>query len=179
MSNQDKFRELSKEYAHLEPMIVAFRNYRTAEQELADAKDMLADKELKDLAQESVAENEARLARLDSELKILLIPKDPNDDKNIYLEVRAGTGGDEAAIFAGDLFRMYMRYAEKKGWQTQIISTNEGEHGGFKEVIALIKGDGCYGDLKFESGTHEGTAGTGNRIPGTGSHLGMHGGHLS
>jgi len=154
MSNQDKFRELSKEYAHLEPMIEAFRKYQSAQQELSDAKDMLADKELKDLALESIADNEAKLSQLDGELNILLIPKDPNDAKNIYLEVRAGTGGDEAALFAGDLFRMYMRYAEKKGWQTQVVSMNEGEHGGFKEVIALIKGDGCYGDLKFESGTH-------------------------
>jgi peptide chain release factor 1 len=154
MSNQDKFRALSKEYAQLEPLVTTFRQYQATEAELADAKEMLADQEMKDLAQESVVENEARLTQLDDALKVLLIPKDPNDDKNIYLEVRAGTGGDEAAIFAGDLFRMYMRYAEKKGWQTEVISMNEGEHGGFKEVIALIKGQGCYGDLKFESGTH-------------------------
>ncbi|MCX7544789.1 peptide chain release factor 1 [Marinicella gelatinilytica] len=154
MSNQDKFRDLSKEYAHLEPLVQTYRQYRLAQQELVDAKEMLADKELKDLAQESVRENEAKLSRLDDALKVLLVPKDPNDDKNIYLEVRAGTGGDEAAIFAGDLFRMYMRYAEKRGWSTELVSMNEGEHGGYKEVIALIKGAGCYGDLKFESGTH-------------------------
>ncbi|GAA4818945.1 peptide chain release factor 1 [Marinicella pacifica] len=154
MSNQNRFRDLSKEYAHLEPLIAVYRNYQATEQELSEAKEMMADEELKDLAQESMAESKARLEQLEKSLKVLLIPKDPNDDKNIYLEVRAGTGGDEAAIFAGDLFRMYMRYAEKQGWQTELISTHEGEHGGFKEVIALIKGEGCYGDLKFESGTH-------------------------
>jgi len=154
MNNQNKFRDLSKEYAHLEPLVNAFRRYQEIQNELQDAQDMLADKELKELAQDSIKENEVQLADIDQEINILLVPKDPNDDKDIYLEVRAGTGGDEAAIFAGDLFRMYSRFAEKQNWQVEIVSVNEGEHGGYKEIIALIKGRGVYGQLKFESGTH-------------------------
>lgn len=154
MNNQNKFRDLSKEYAHLEPLVNCFRRYQNVQTELNDAEEMLADKELKELAQESIIDNEHRLADIDQEINVLLIPKDTNDDKNIYLEVRAGTGGDEAALFAGDLFRMYSRYAEKQNWQVEIVSINEGEHGGYKEIIALIRGRGVYGQLKFESGTH-------------------------
>jgi len=115
---------------------------------------MMADPEMMDLAKESLLEAESVLNDLDEELKILLLPKDPNDSKNIYLEIRAGTGGDEAAIFAGDLFRMYSRYAEKQHWRISIVSVNEGDHGGFKEVIALVEGEGAYSKFKFESGTH-------------------------
>lgn len=154
MANQNKFRDLSIEYAQLEPLVESFGFYNETQDELQDAKDMLGDKELKELAMESIKDNEKRLAQLDQEIQVQLIPKDPNDVKNIYLEVRAGTGGDEAAIFAGDLFRMYSRYAEKKGWQIEIVSVNEGDHGGYKEIIALIRGQGVYGQLKFESGTH-------------------------
>lgn len=154
MSDQNKFRELSKEYAQIEPLVLNFRQYRQTQQELAEAEEMMADPELIDLAKEAVTESKATLAELDVELKKLLIPKDPNDNKNIYLEVRAGTGGDEAAIFAGDLFRMYARYAEKQGWKVSVMSVNEGDHGGFKEIIALVQGKGAFSKFKFESGTH-------------------------
>ncbi|VAW45878.1 Peptide chain release factor 1 [hydrothermal vent metagenome] len=154
MSNQNKFRDLSKEYAQIEPLVLNFRAFKQAEQDLAEAEEMMADEEMQGLAKESIAESQAQLDRLEIELKKLLIPKDPNDQSNIYLEVRAGTGGDEAAIFAGDLYRMYSRYAEKKGWKVSIISVNEGDHGGFKEIIALVAGQGAYSKFKFESGTH-------------------------
>lgn len=154
MADQNRFRDLSKEYAQIEPLVLNFRSYQAAQQELDEAQEMLADEELADLAKETIKETEQLLQQLDAELKILLIPKDPNDDNNIYLEVRAGTGGDEAAIFAGDLFRMYSRYAEKQGWKVSVVSVNEGEHGGFKEIIALVKGHGAFSKFKFESGTH-------------------------
>ena len=154
MADQNKFRDLSKEYAQIEPLVLNFRAYQQAQQELSEAQEMLADKEMQDLAKESIEECQATLTKLDEALKVLLIPKDPNDSKNIYLEVRAGTGGDEAAIFAGDLYRMYARYAEKQRWKVTIMSVNEGEHGGFKEIIALIEGNGAFSKFKFESGTH-------------------------
>ncbi len=154
MADQNKFRDLSKEYAQIEPLVLNFRAYQQAQQELSEAREMLADKELQDLAKESIDECLALLTKLDEALKVLLIPKDPNDSKNIYLEVRAGTGGDEAAIFAGDLFRMYARYAEKQRWKVTVMSVNEGEHGGFKEIIALVEGNGAFSKFKFESGTH-------------------------
>ncbi len=154
MANQNKFRDLSKEYAQIEPLVLNFRAFKQAEQEMAEAEEMLADEELHELAKESLLACQAQLAKLDIELKKLLIPKDPKDQSNIYLEVRAGTGGDEAAIFAGDLFRMYSRYAEKKRWKVSVISVNEGDHGGFKEIIALVEGQGAYSKFKFESGTH-------------------------
>ncbi|GGD63599.1 peptide chain release factor 1 [Lacimicrobium alkaliphilum] len=156
INDQDKFRSLSKEYAQLEELVKCFREYRQAQQELENAREMQqeSDPEIREMA-----EDEARLARetitrLESELQILLLPRDPNDDLNCFVEVRAGAGGDEAAIFAGDLFRMYSRYAESKGWRVELVSASEGEHGGYKEVIANIVGEGCYGILKFESGGH-------------------------
>jgi len=154
MANQDRFRDYSKEYAQLEPLIQNYRAFQLASAERADALEMMQDEELKELAKESLSEADESLARLDHELSILLLPKDPNDSKNIYLEIRAGTGGDEAAIFAGDLFRMYSRYAEKQGWKISVLSVNEGDHGGYKEVIALVEGEGAYSKFKFESGTH-------------------------
>ena len=154
MANQDRFRDYSKEYAQLEPLIQNYRAFQLATAERADALEMMQDEELKELAKESLSEADESLARLDHELSILLLPKDPNDSKNIYLEIRAGTGGDEAAIFAGDLFRMYSRYAEKQGWKISVLSVNEGDHGGYKEVIALVEGEGAYSKFKFESGTH-------------------------
>lgn len=154
MADQNQFRDLSKEYAQIEPLVQNFEQYQTAQQEMEEAQEMLSDDELKDLAKESMADAEQKLVALDEALKILLLPKDPNDDNNIYIEVRAGTGGDEAAIFAGDLFRMYSRYAEKQRWKVSIMSTNEGDHGGFKEIIALVEGEGAYSRFKFESGTH-------------------------
>jgi len=154
MSNQNQFRDLSKEYASLEELVTTFANYKGAEQEITDANEMMDDPEMKEMAQESLQEAKQSLARYEKELQILLIPKDPDDDKNIFLEVRAGTGGDEASLFAGDLFRMYSRYAENKKWSVSVVSVNEGDHGGFKEIIAQIDGDGVFSRFKFESGTH-------------------------
>jgi len=154
MANQNRFRDLSKEYASLEPLVKNYVSYLENESELVEAQEMLQDPEMKELAEETVDQASTALETLDQELKILLLPKDPNDDKNIYLEIRAGTGGDEAAIFSGDLFRMYSRYAEGKNWRVSIVSENEGEHGGYKEIIALIEGEGAFSRFKFESGAH-------------------------
>ena len=156
ISDQNKFRDLSKEYSQLEPVVKAFSQYRAAEEGIVSAKEMLSDSdpEIKEMAAEELAGYEGDIERLEKELQILLLPKDPNDDKNIFLEIRAGTGGDEAAIFSGDLFKMYSRYAETQRWGVEIISQNLGEHGGYKEIIAKINGDGAYSKLKFESGAH-------------------------
>jgi len=154
MENQDKFRSLSIEFSQLEPLVISYRDYLNTQQELAEAKEMLNDDEMHELAVESIQQCEKTLDALDLTIKKLLVPKDPNDNKNIYLEIRAGTGGDEAALFAGDLFRMYSRYAEKQRWRVSVVSVNEGDHGGFKEIIALIEGSGAYSKFKFESGAH-------------------------
>ncbi|MDE2316987.1 MAG: peptide chain release factor 1 [Xanthomonadaceae bacterium] len=154
LADGTRFRELSREYAQLEPVVVALREHEAAMRELADARAMLDDPELAEMAADDIARLEARLTGLDGELQILLLPKDPRDEANLYLEVRAGTGGDEAAIFAGDLFRMYVRYAERKRWQVEILSESHGEHGGYKEIVARVEGKGAYSRLKFESGTH-------------------------
>jgi len=156
ISNQNKFREMSKEYAQLEPITKAFNDYQAAESDLETAEEMAKedDAEMREMAQEEYKDAKQRIEKLTLELQKLLLPKDPHDDSNIYLEVRAGTGGDEAAIFAGDLFRMYSRYAETQRWQVEIMSENHGEHGGFKEIIARIVGQGAYSKLKFESGAH-------------------------
>jgi len=149
-----RFRALSQEYAQLEPVAASLREHDQAEHELADAQAMLDDAELREMAADDVRRLEQRLRELDDELQILLLPKDPRDDASLYLEVRAGTGGDEAAIFAGDLLRMYLRFAESRRWQVEILSEHAGEHGGYKEVVARIEGKGAYSQLKFESGTH-------------------------
>lgn len=156
ISNQDKFRSLSKEYAHIEPVVKTFSAYQAAVENMNSAQEMLSDNdaEMKALAQEELTSAKAEQAQLEAELQILLLPRDPNDDANVFVEVRAGTGGDEASIFAGDLFRMYCRYAEIKGWKVEMISQNVGEHGGYKEAIAKINGDQVYSHLKFESGAH-------------------------
>ena len=156
MSNQNQFRDLSMEYAQLEPVTKAFDDFKAAEDDLLGAMDMLKEKdaEMHEMAMEEKKDAEQRIETLELELQKLLLPKDPHDNKNIFLEVRAGTGGDEAAIFAGDLFRMYCRYAENQHWQVEIMNENQGEHGGYKEVIARIVGQGAYSKLKFESGTH-------------------------
>lgn len=156
ISDQNKFRELSKEYAQLEPITKSFGKYQAATDDIAAADEMLKenDAEMREMANEEKKEAQARIAPLEIELQKLLLPKDPHDNSNIYLEVRAGTGGDEAAIFAGDLFRMYSRYAETQRWQVEIMSENQGEHGGYKEIIARIVGQGAYSKLKFESGVH-------------------------
>ncbi len=153
-NDQKRFRELSREYAQLEDVVAGLREYDAAQNALASAQAMRADPELRDLAEEEIAQLGARLEALDTELNLLLLPRDPRDDANLFLEIRAGTGGDEAAIFAGDLFRMYARYAEIRRWQVEILSANPGEHGGYKEIVARIEGQGAYAQLKFESGTH-------------------------
>ncbi|MCG9720781.1 peptide chain release factor 1 [Shewanella sp. Isolate7] len=156
IADQERFRALSKEYSQLEEVVKSFKAYRQAEDDLASAQEMLNedDADLKEMAQEEIKEAKATLAVLEDELQILLLPKDPKDDNNAFIEIRAGAGGDEAAIFAGDLFRMYSRYCEANRWQMEIMNANEGEHGGFKEIIVKVSGDGVYGKLKFESGGH-------------------------
>jgi peptide chain release factor 1 len=153
-ADNNRFRELSREYAALEPVTLSLREHDAAEAELSSTRAMLDDPEMRELAADDVDRLEQRLVDLDSELQILLLPKDPRDEANLYLEVRAGTGGDEAAIFAGDLFGMYARYAERQRWTVEILTANKGEHGGYKEVVARIEGKGAYSRLKFESGTH-------------------------
>jgi peptide chain release factor 1 len=154
--NQNKFRTLSQEYAQISPLVDCYKRYEQALKMLRSAKEMAndTDLELREMAKEEVNEAEDLIESLNHELQILLLPKDPNDNRNIFLEVRAGTGGDEAAIFSGDLSRMYQRYAERKGWQIEIISENQGDHGGYKEVILRITGRDVYSQLKFESGAH-------------------------
>ena len=149
-----KITELSKEQSDLEKLVQKSKQYLQNLQSIEENKSLLDDKELGDLAKEEIKEAEAQNQELESEIKVLLLPKDPNDEKNIYLELRAGTGGDEAGIFVGDLFTAYVRYAESKGWKVEIISSNENNFGGYKEVIALIKGKGAYSRLKYEGGTH-------------------------
>ena len=153
-NNQNRYRELGQEYALLEPVVECFGRYRDLESEIASAREMLSDPEMADLAKEELAEGEQRLQQLEPQLQLLLIPPDPNDDRNIFLEVRAGTGGAEAALFAGDLLRMYLRYAEQMGWQAETISQTPGEQGGYKEVVSRVSGRNVYSRLKFESGTH-------------------------
>ena len=156
IGNQDKFRALSKEYSQLEEVTKCFQAYQQAQDDLVAAEDMANedDEEMREMAQEEIKEAKETIERLTDELQILLLPKDPNDDRNCFLEIRAGAGGDEAGIFAGDLFRMYSKYAEKRGWRIEVMSSNEAEHGGYKEMIAKVSGDGAYGVLKFESGGH-------------------------
>ncbi len=156
ISDQDRFRALSKEYSQLEDVVKSFKSFQLATEDLEAAKEMASDDdpELKEMAQEEMKEAKSLIESLEDELQILLLPKDPNDDNNCFIEIRAGAGGDEAAIFAGDLFRMYSKYVESKRWQLEVMNTNEGEHGGFKEVIAKVSGEGVYGQLKFESGGH-------------------------
>ncbi|GHC19851.1 peptide chain release factor 1 [Aidingimonas halophila] len=156
IADQTGFRGYSREYAELEELVAAWQDYRAVEDDIAAAQQLAGDSdvEMRELAEEELAEGHARLAELEDTLLRLLIPKDPDDDRNVYLEIRAGTGGDEAALFAGDLFRMYSRYAEKQGWQVEIVSASHGEQGGYKELISRVKGEGVYARLKFESGAH-------------------------
>lgn len=156
ITDQNKYRAYSKEYADVEPVVMTFQTWRKTSSDLEEAQGMLKDPDLgvREMAVEEVAECRASLEVIEGNLQRLMLPKDPNDGRNVFLEVRAGTGGDEAAIFAGDLFRMYLRYAERIGWRVEILSEHTGEHGGFKEVIARVEGDNVYGRLKFESGAH-------------------------
>jgi len=154
VADNERFRNFSREFSQLEPIATALANETRALEDLASAEAMRADPELRELAEEEIPAAQARLQALDEELALLLVPRDPRDEGNLFLEVRAGTGGDEAAIFAGDLFRMYARYAERQGWKVEIESDNPGEHGGYKEIVARVVGRGAYSKLKFESGTH-------------------------
>ena len=150
----DQFRKLSREHAELGPVVALFNKYRDTERHVSEAQELLADPEVRGYAESEIKAGHERLAALESELQKMLLPKDPNDERNIFLEIRAGTGGDESALFAGDLFRMYARYAERQGWQVEVISESPGDVGGYKEIIARVIGHGAYSKLKFESGGH-------------------------
>lgn len=156
ISDQDRYRQLSKEYAQLTPVVEAFSAWQQANGDADSAEGMLKDPDpdMKHMAEEELQQARERIGALELELQKLLLPKDPHDNSNIFLEIRAGTGGDEAAIFAGDLFRMYSRYAELNKWQVEVLSESAGEHGGYREIIARIIGQGAYSKLKFESGAH-------------------------
>jgi peptide chain release factor 1 len=156
IGDQNRFRGYSREYAELEPIVGNFQQWSKVQADLEGAQALLKDNDpdLREMAVEEVRDARERLSLLEGQLQRMLLPKDPNDGRNVFLEIRAGTGGDEAAIFSGDLFRMYSRYAERRGWRVEILSENEGEHGGYKEVIARVEGDNVYAKLKFESGAH-------------------------
>ena len=156
ISDQTKFRAYSKEYSEVEPIVTTYGTWLKVQADLEGAQALLKDNDpdMREMAVEEVREAKDRLLELEQDLQRMLLPKDPNDGRNVFLEIRAGTGGDEAAIFAGDLFRMYSRYAERRGWKLEILSENSGEHGGYKEVIARVEGENVYGKLKFESGVH-------------------------
>ena len=154
VNQRDNFRKLSQERAEIQPLVEAFNDYRRAEGDIAAAEEMARDPEMREFADEELKSGRGRLAALEAELQRMLLPRDPNDDRNLFLEIRAGTGGDESALFAGDLFRMYTRFAERHRWQVEIVSESVGDAGGFKEVIARIVGQGAYSKLKFESGGH-------------------------
>ncbi len=156
LSNQENYRNYSKEYSDLEPIVKTYQAYQQTEEGIVAAQEMVSDEdlEMREMAREEILSLQAELAPLELELQRLLIPRDPNDSRNIFLEVRAGTGGDEAALFAGDLFRMYSRYAENKGWKVETLSVSHGDMGGYKEIISRISGKDVYSHLKFESGAH-------------------------
>ena len=157
MENMDEWQKLAKEHGEMEPIVHKYKEYNAAVSKLEEDKEMLKenlDDEFKDMLKEEISELEQEIAKLEEELKVLLIPKDPNDHKNVIVEIRAGAGGDEAGLFAGNLFRMYSRYAERQGWKVEIMNSNDQGIGGFKEVIFMIKGKGAYSRLKYESGVH-------------------------
>ncbi|RKF13640.1 peptide chain release factor 1 [Alginatibacterium sediminis] len=156
ISDQNKFRGLTKEYSQLEEIVQCFERYQGAAEDMESAKEMLADDdaEMREMAALEIDSAKASIKLLSEELQLLLLPRDPNDSRSVFLEIRAGAGGDEAAIFAGDLYRMYTRYSEKQGWRNSIVTSNDGEHGGYKEVIVKIDGEDVYRLMKFESGGH-------------------------
>ena len=156
ISNQPVWKKHMKELGELEPVALKYKEYKKAKEEMDAAREMLEtdDEEMKELAKMEIADLEERIPGIENELKILMLPKDPNDDKNVILEVRAGTGGDEAALFGMDLLRMYLRYAERRGWKAEVIDANETDIGGVKEAEVMIKGKGAYSRMKYESGTH-------------------------
>ena len=150
----DRFRALSREHSEITPVVTLYRDWQKAESDLAAAQDMLADAEMKAFGDEEAKAAKARMEALEAQLQSVLLPRDPNDERNIFVEIRAGTGGDESALFAGDLLRMYVRFAERNKWKVEIISESQGDMGGYKEVIARIAGQDVYSKLKFESGGH-------------------------
>ncbi len=154
ISDQNQFRNLSMEYSQLDPLIKEFTQFQQVSEDMETAQEMLSDPELKEMAQEEIKEAGDKLKGLELSLQKHLLPKDPNDTSNVFLEIRAGTGGDEAAIFAGDLFRMYSRFVENQKWKMEVVSQNEGDHGGYKEIISRVIGTNVYSKLKFESGAH-------------------------
>ena len=153
-SDLDAYRRLSREHAELAPIVALFNDYRSTERDVAAAQEMASDPQLRDFAESEMREGKSRLARIEDDLQRKLLPRDPNDERSIFLEIRAGTGGDESALFAGDLFRMYSRFAERHGWRVEVVSHSSGDMGGYKEIIAKILGQGAYSRLKFESGGH-------------------------
>ena len=154
ISNQSEWQKAIKEHASIEEVVLKYREYKKTKQEMEDAKEMMEDKELKELAEADYYESKEKLPKIEEKLKLLLIPKDPDDDKNIICEIRAGAGGEEAALFAGTLFRMYTMYAEKKHWKVEVLNENETGLGGYKEISFMVTGKGVYSRLKFESGVH-------------------------
>ena len=156
MSDRDKFTALSKEFAEIEPVVLCYQRVNKLNDDLEESSALLDDDDadLRELAEQEIAETKTQLESLNQQLQTLLLPKDPNDKSNVFLEIRAGTGGDEAAIFSGDLFRMYSKFAEAKGWRIEIMNERPGEHGGYKEIISRIEGNEVYSQLKFESGAH-------------------------
>ncbi len=156
IADQDKFRELNREYSQLQVTVTSFKEYTTASDDLKEMEEMLKgdDPDMKAMAEEEIGPTQEKVAKLEHELQLLLLPHDKRDDCNCFLEIRAGTGGDEAALFAGDLFKMYSHYVDAKSWQLEIVSESEGEMGGYKELIAKLSGEGAYGYMKFESGGH-------------------------
>jgi peptide chain release factor 1 len=156
IADQNKFRELSREYSELEPVVACYTRYRQVVADLEEARQMLddADADVREMAREEVHSGGEHVAELEAQLQTLMLPRDPLDSHNVFLEIRAGTGGDEAAIFSGDLFRMYSRYAETQGWKVEVLSERPGEHGGYKEIITRVEGRDVYANLKFESGAH-------------------------
>ncbi len=153
-ADMKRYRALTREQSEVSGLVDRYRRYQAHEADLAAAREMLSDPDMADMAREEITSNEAALASLDHELQLALIPKDPDDERNAFLEIRAGTGGDESALFAGDLARMYLRFAESQGWRTEILSENVSDLGGYKELVVRVEGDGVYGRLKFESGGH-------------------------
>lgn len=153
-NDMDRFRKLSRERAELEPVVELFASYTAIEADMKAAQELLADPEMKAMAEDELTSGKERLETLEADLQILLLPRDPDDSRSVFLEIRAGTGGDESALFTGDLLRMYTRYAERQGWRVEFMSENSAEVGGYKEVIVHIEGEGVYGALKFESGAH-------------------------
>lgn len=154
IANQAEFRKFSREHADIAPLVEAYRQHRKVLAEIEGNRELLADPDMREMAEEELAGLEERREQLEGEIRLLLLPKDPNDSRNVILEIRAGTGGDESALFAGDLFRMYSRFAEKNRWKVELLSCSESERGGYKEVVASIEGNEVYAKLKYESGTH-------------------------